>query len=173
MARLTEAINAVYGRFVDGNDTPTISEPIQSRLEAILWNLAGADASLPTAEGELEEALAELAEHADEIGGGGGSSDYTSCTLTLTLVEGSYAVVPYWYSYEDEDDNTTKYCASGAMFYQGAEPIELNVILYKGEAELSLFDTGGGTVTASGNIRDFDGNWGVITGDCTVTVGAK
>lgn len=81
--RLVEAINAVYDRFVDGAGAPTLPAPVQSDLEAILWNLAGADVDLPTADTGLEGALANLAEHADEIGGGGDN------TITISLnIEG-------------------------------------------------------------------------------------
>ena len=168
--RLVEAINAVYDRFVDGAGAPTLPAPVQSDLEAILWNLAGADVDLPVADTGLEGALANLAEHADEIGGGG---DLTTATLTITA--GSYEVdwnVPCCYEENELEGaaglETSPACIYGAVYVDAGETVAFKLPLYKGS--LVVKNDWADTATFTGDIdsESLDG-YLVITGDCAIS----
>ena len=121
--RLVEAINAVYDRFVDGAGAPTIPEPVQSDLEAILWNLAGADVDLPVADTGLEGALANLAEHADEIGGGG--SNTATVTLNVDGEETTVASVTAWNFVDDNGYLNGAYDNGEGYVTEIADPIQV------------------------------------------------
>ena len=164
MSRIVEAINAVYGRFVDGDGAPTIPEPVQSRLEAILWNLAGADVDLPAVETDLEEALGELAEHADESGGGGGSSDIT--TATVTVDNQSESAVEFYMAVCSDDEPAMMFCVP---YTGGGMTAEYKVALYKGLTEIPLDSADGITVAGDAEL-DAENNVIDISGDCTITI---
>ena len=163
MSRIVEAINAVYGRFVDGDGAPTIPEPVQSRLEAILWNLAGADVDLPAVEGEIEEALGELAEHADEIGGGG-SGDIT--TATVTVDNQTESGVEFYMPVCSDDEPAMMFCVP---YTGGGMTATYKVALYKGLTELPIEDASGMSVSGSAELNAEEGYLD-ITGDCAITI---
>ena len=102
-SRLVNALGAVYGRYVLGEDfsgqEPEIS--VQSDVEAYLYALAGMDVALPDAPTtELGMALASFVEHADDIGGGGGGE----ITPDMFVVNESNTWLPVTHIYENEDD---------------------------------------------------------------------
>ena len=101
-SRLVNALGAVYGRYVLGEDfsgqTPEI--PVQSDVEAYLYALAGMDVAIPdTPTTELGMALASFVDHADDIGGGGGE-----ITPDMFVVHESNTWLPVTHIYEYEDD---------------------------------------------------------------------
>ena len=164
--RLLEAINAVYDRFVDGAGAPTIPEPVQSDLEAILWNLAGADVDLPTADTGLEGALANLAEHADEIGGG----DFSTCSITFSGIPETVNITGvFCASYESEGQ--TEYLLLTGIISDGTH----EAVMYKGSGWLQINGISDPSeVSASGNITyDEEKDWFIYTGDCSITFGGK
>jgi len=162
--RLVEAINAVYDRFVDGAGAPTLPAPVQSDLEAILWNLAGADVDLPVADTGLEGALADLAEHADEIGGGGGSSDIT--TATVTVVNQTESGVEFNMAVCSDDEPAMMFCFP---LTAGGMTEVYKVALYKGLTELSIEDASGISVSGNAELNAEEGYLD-ISGDCTITI---
>lgn len=178
-SRLVEAINAVYDRFVDGAGAPTIPEPVQSDLEAILWNLAGADVDLPVADTELEGALTNPAEHADEIGGGGGN------TITVTLVvegeEGVRGQVSYAGFVGDDGYLCAAYNDGTGYLTDVSEPIHYakgtstaEFMLFSGKHFLAVGD---GITSASGAAvydTEMSEEWQesvyIVSGDCTLNI---
>lgn len=165
--RLVEAINAVYDRFVDGAGAPTLPAPVQSDLEAILWNLAGADVDLPVADTGLEGALANLAEHADEIGG---SSDFSTCSVTFSGIPETVNIMGVFCgSYESEGQ--TKYYLLTGIISDGTH----EAVMYKGSGWLQINGIADPSeVTASGNITyDAENEQFFYTGDCSLTFGGK
>lgn len=165
--RLVEAINAVYDRFVDGAGAPTIPEPVQSDLEAIMWNLAGADVDLPVADTGLEGALANLAEHADEIGG---SSDYSTCSVSISGIPDT-ASIDFVFCGSYESEGQTVYVLSTGTISDGT----YEAVMYKGSGWLHINGIADPSeVTASGNITyDAENEQFIYTGDCTITFGGK
>lgn len=95
----------------------------------------------------------------EEYGGGGGSSDFSTATLTITGTNRGFINVANVLVVPD-------YNLEGTNYQSALTDDALTVILYKGKA----YAVAGSTVqSVSGNITyDSDMEWYVITGDCTV-----
>ena len=96
--------------------------------------------------------------------GGGGSSDFSTAEVTITL-SGEGEVDGLTGAILDTDNNVTV-----SIMNQVAEEQTYVIILYKGSAEITLQNVSfGGIVTVSGNItRSYDSY--IVTGDGTITI---
>ena len=104
----------------------------------------------------LNSMLNQLAE-----GGGGGSSDFS--TATVTFVKNTN------YTFETAVpiiDGGQMYSCTGSGWIAG----EQTVVLYKGKCEVTFVPLGGDlTITATGE-TEVSGNTAIVKGDCTITI---
>lgn len=102
-------------------------------------------------------------------GGGGGESDFSTVKVTFSNT-GSGTRFPYLalvpYAYDDETDTMS----FGSIAVQQNQPIEVNVILYKGKALLNLEGADPETpAVVTGDITDNHNGYYFITGNGTFT----
>jgi len=102
-------------------------------------------------------------------GGGGGSSDFSTATLTVynPVGEGFSWRIPSCI-----DDAEENYYSSNADSYINLETNTISVILYKGKASVYLPVDNIYMLSVSGNIEDDGGQYYIITGNCEVQIGS-
>lgn len=102
--------------------------------------------------------------------GGGGDSDFSTATVTVTYEtsgdSGTHIYLPYLYVDEGEEEASA---SGGTLQIDANEPVELTVIVYKGEA---FFTAAAGTLTVTGDIEapPFPGPFCTIKGNGTITI---
>lgn len=102
--------------------------------------------------------------------GGGGSSDFSTATMTVTsqLQDWGISIVVPVACNDDETLGTCMYSDWSISVVDNPTPFQ--VVLYKGEAKASLYNNEGYTISVSGDAT-YDGDIALtITGDCTITV---
>lgn len=95
--------------------------------------------------------------------GGGGTPNYTTCTVTLTglaTIEDNYVYVSYL-----APDNAT----DSRAYIDPSDSYDIEVILYKGKANGYCNEP---NISVSGDIVDYGGEF-VISGDCSITIGTN
>jgi hypothetical protein len=100
------------------------------------------------------------------VEGGGGSSDFS--TATLTVNDASEAAIIHAAIIFQSETEPTEGTASTFPWWATTCPI----ILYKGVAVIEVTDIPGGyTISTSGSIEDLGSGFAfVVTGDCTITI---
>lgn len=96
--------------------------------------------------------------------GGGGSSDFSTATLTVNgdLTQSDLFIAPGVEKDPNNEDIAFPMIQSGNSTY--------TVILYKGRSTLMYMGRQSRTITVSGNIETVDTGIYIITGDCTITI---
>lgn len=100
----------------------------------------------------------------EEAGGGGGSSDFSTATLTVNgnFTQSDLFMVPVIEKDPNNEDIAFPQLQSGNNTY--------TVILYKGRSTLMFTGSQSHTITVSGNIETAATGVYIITGDCTITI---
>lgn len=98
--------------------------------------------------------------------GGGGSSDFSTATVTSINNTAEYirCIIPCTIDYPEEG----YYSSNGEAFFE-VGTMTTTAILYKGVCNIYL-PTAGRPVAISGDIEDDGDNYYIITGDCTITI---
>ena len=98
-------------------------------------------------------------------GGGGGSSDFSTATVTIDSQSGGlvgklvYGMMTPYFAY------------SALASAWGGDPTEIPIILYQGQIMLVKDDATLAISSVSGNINyDSGEDLYIITGDCTITI---
>lgn len=99
-----------------------------------------------------------------EEAGGGGSSDFSTATLTVNgnFTQSDLFVAPVVEKDPNNEDIAFPQLKSGNSTY--------TVILYKGRSTLMFMGSQSRTITVSGNIETVATGVYIITGDCTITI---
>lgn len=100
--------------------------------------------------------------------GGGGSSDFSTATLTVNgnfNAEADLFIAPLVEKDPNNGDIALPLIQSGNSTY--------TVILYKGKSALMYMGKKSITITVSGNIETVNRGVYIITGDCTINIGTN
>lgn len=97
-------------------------------------------------------------------GSGGGSSDFSMATVTVT--NGSASDVGLGGAFTMDVPGFGAFTI-GQMGVEASATLTTQIILYKGQGVASF---SGGTVTASGDAQPMGGGAFLVSGDCTFTV---
>ena len=145
---MNKALQHLY-KAVSGQDTSKVN--ISKLLVDIHKALTGKDSANRNNWARIIDSMAE-----NWSGGGGGSSDFSTATVTATYghtIGGAfYADLPPEAPFE------------GETYFQNS--MSNTLILYKGVGLISIYDP---VQSISGNIQDMGGGKYVVTGDCTIT----
>lgn len=103
---------------------------------------------------------------ARKLSGGGGSSDFSTATVTVVNngATPSTLYMPYIVTGEGEDIRATT-----ELFLMDNDTTQVSVILYKGTGDL-IFPDGDSGVVITGSAEKIDDSYYFITGDCTITI---
>lgn len=98
------------------------------------------------------------------VEGGGGSSDFSTATMTVNgkFERSDLFMVPVIDKDPNNEDIAFPQLQSGDSTY--------TVILYKGRSTLMFMGSQSHTITVSGNIETVATGIYIITGDCTITI---
>lgn len=109
-------------------------------------------------------------------GGGGGSSDFSTCTVVISNevdIEGQYDSVtvniPNTYDTEYPDDPQDPSSSYGYISVQKASPVTIEAILYKGTA-CGLFNDPALKFKVVSGDAVAEGGYALISGDCTLEI---
>lgn len=96
--------------------------------------------------------------------GGGGSSDFSTATLTVNgdFTQSDLFIAPVVEKDPNNEDIAFPMIQSGNS--------TCTVILYKGRSTLMFMGSQSRTIAVSGNIETVDMGVYIITGDCTITL---
>lgn len=117
---------------------------------------ANGDTVTATALNNIEQGIANA--------GGGGSSDFSTATLTVNgnFTQSDLFIAPVVEKDPNNEDIAFPQIQSGNSTY--------TVILYKGRSVLMCMGSQSRTITVSGNIENVYTGVYIITGDCTITI---
>lgn len=98
------------------------------------------------------------------VEGGGGSSDFSTATLTVNgnFTQSDIFIAPLIEKDPNNEDIAFPQLQSGNSTY--------TVILYKGRSTLMFMGSQSRTIAVSGNIETAATGIYIITGDCTITI---
>lgn len=98
------------------------------------------------------------------VEGGGGSSDFSTATMTVNgnFTQSDLFIAPVIEKDPNNEDIAFPQIQSGNSTY--------TVILYKGRSVLMFMGSQSRTITVSGNIETASTGVYIITGDCTITI---
>lgn len=102
---------------------------------------------------------------ADAEGGGGGDSDFTTASVTITNSKGADIAIQGCFATDEDDFHISNFTVG----VDASSEVVATIILYKGQTYLY---TGNYTVTISGDIEDDGDGYYVVTGDCAITITA-
>ena len=154
---------------------PTGKKTIDSTAEVDVSLYASAqvvDANLVA--GNIKKDVNILGEIGTYEGGGGGSSDFSTCTVTITNEVGAgheYVSVgiPNTYDSETPDDPDDPTASYGYMSISNDRSYTIDCILYKGKATAVLEDVEVKFTVVSGDAVA-EGGYALISGDCTLKI---
>ena len=104
-------------------------------------------------------------EQAVASGGGGGDSDFTTATMTIT--NNSMTDVRPLMPFVIDEDGFESSAAQG--YAEMSTVTTFRVILYKGTALICITELGV-SISTTGNIEDDGDGYYYVTGDCTITI---
>lgn len=100
-----------------------------------------------------------------ELGGGGGSSDFSTAEVTVinTLSGGCSSKGAFAF---DEETLTENAASAGDYIFPAEETTKVALILYKGNGVIYIDED---VAETSGNITEISGGYYLVTGDCSIT----
>lgn len=136
------------------------------KADGIIDSIQKQATGLRTLDGSAIEDFLSIAGYEDPQGGGGGSSDFSTASVTVVNnTEGTVMLyIPFYFDGEDSGTNAE-------FGVNGGETSVASAIMYKGTSFASLYTDD--TVTASGDIEahsEGENYYFMITGDGTITI---
>ena len=157
-----QAILALASVIADEDKGALGDGSVNKALDVLADVLAKQDVQVPQTDAGAILALADYVS-----GGGGGSSDFTTATVTMQAAEGYGSAMTLICPCIASDYGSLE--ATGTSAYTEDTSMEFTAVLYKGKA-LAYFDMPGVNVVVTGSAEyDTIGRAYIITGDCTFT----